>query len=146
MTEGFVILRSFIEPATIDLWRSQFWGAMSGERNQPETWDRATNVAAVAARAFTLTPPLVRLPQMVAVAQQFGDGKLHQLGTGGATPATTWPSDGAWQPAQGGHVDGYGNPELDWTGGLFLNATAYVEDVIASEILLKCHFSNRKQH
>ena len=29
-------------------------------------------------------------------------------------------------------IGSYGNPEVDWTGGLFLNATTYVEDVLES--------------
>jgi hypothetical protein len=64
-----------------------------------------------------------------AMCMLCGAAHDNATGNGGAIPATTWPSDGDWQPAQAGHVDGYGNPEVDWTGGLFLNATAYVEDV-----------------
>lgn len=130
-----VILRGFIDQPVIERWREQFWSAMVGERGQPETWDTERNsvAAGYGAAQLRLEPRLLRVPQMVAAAQQLGDGKLHQLGNGGAIPATTWPSDGEWHPAQGGHVDGYGNPETDWTGGLLLNATTYVEDVQESE-------------
>ena len=124
---GFVILPGFVEQGVVGVWREQFWAAMNGERQRPDTWDVEQNKAAAA--RLQLQPSLIRLPQMVAAAAQLGDGKLRQLGQGGRTPATTWPFHGDRQPAQSGHVDGYGNPEDDWTGGLFLNATCYVEDV-----------------
>ena len=122
-----MILRGFIDPPVIAGWRAQFWAAMVGDRGAPETWDTEHNTKA--AGQLRLKPHFIRVPQVVAAAQQLGDGKLYRLGSGGAIPATTWPSDGQWQPARAGHVDGYGNPEVDWTGGLFLNATTYVEDV-----------------
>lgn len=125
---GFVILRGFIEQPVIQSWCEQFWAKMPSTRGVPSTWDRERNNAA--SSSLVLEPPLIRLAQMIAVAQQLGDGKLRQLGNGGKAPETIWPSpETPWQPAGAGHVDGYGNPEVDWTGGLFLNAVTYVENV-----------------
>eukprot|EP01051_Picozoa_sp_SAG22_P021004 SAG22_NODE_4462_length_1261_cov_1.198795_1_plen_111_part_10 len=111
-----MILRGFLDSSVIERWRHQFWSAMVGSRNQPESWDTERNSAAAGygAARLRLDPPFIRTPQMVAVARQLGDGKLLQLGNGGVIPATTWPSEGPWQPARAGHVDGYGNPEVDW--------------------------------
>lgn len=89
----------------------------------------------------------------MAVAQQLGGDDFLPFGRGGSA-LVTWPGEGGnhWQdldPAAaaagveplaiekgiglGGHLDGYGPSNVDWTGGVMLKATALLEDVSSGQ-------------
>ena len=98
---------------------------------------------------FLTSPLLYRWPKMMAVAEQLGGEDFLPFGRGGSA-LVTWPGTGGnhWQdldPATaaagvdplsikqgiglGGHLDGYGPSNVDWTGGVMLKATVLLEDV-----------------
>lgn len=95
---------------------------------------------------------------MRGAVHQLGGASFRQLGGGGGA-LVRWPDvpeGGAWEPPAHGHLDGYGNPEIDWTGGFILKSTTYVEDVPShggcftfwprSHLAAHRYFSKRPEH
>ena len=121
--DGFLIVRSLIEPAFIDAWRRSFWELVEGDPEDVESWRKKPYVA----EGFKMNPPeasMNRHPAMVRIIEQLGGGKFE--GDGGP-PLVHWPSGAnTWSPTPWGHVDAY-PPTMWWP--FMLAATAYAYDV-----------------
>lgn len=120
---GFLILRSVIEPVVIDVWRRCFWERIDANPNDPSTWRGKPH----SPEGFQMVPAeaaLNRHPKVVAAITQLGGGNF--VGDSGP-PLVNWPQEGkAWSPTKWGHVDAY--PPTFWYP-FMLAATAYAYDV-----------------
>ena len=119
---GFLVLESFIEESTIEIWRKRMWDFLEARPDRPETWDSEK----YAISGFEFDPPdsaFGHLPQMRAVLEQLGEGEFQG---GGGSPIIQWPREGEWQIAESGHIDGYGPG--GWSPFMF-GATTYLYDV-----------------
>jgi hypothetical protein len=142
-----------VETHQCERWRDAFWRQVGFDRDDPaKPWLSDTAAAKeqrAASGGFVTSPLVYRWPKMMAVAEQLGGTDFLPFGRGGSA-LVTWPREGGnhWQdldPAAakkgvdprsiekgvglGGHLDGYGPSNVDWTGGVMLKATALVEDV-----------------
>ncbi len=119
---GYVILRGFIHPDTLQQWRTQFWGHVGADCDDPSTWPEDYVV-----KDFAVEPDFGSLPSMQDIVGQLGDG---MFAGGGGSMLVQWPkSDKPWQAPTQGHIDGYGPG--GWSGGFMLGATTYLEQVTA---------------
>ena len=149
------MLRGFVEENQREVWRDAFWRHMRWDRGDPATpWCGASAAEQRGESGGFLTSPLLyRWPKLMAIAEQLGGADFLPFGRGGSA-LVTWPGDGGnhWQdldPAAaaagvdpmdiekgiglGGHMDGYGPSNVDWTGGVMLKATALLEDVASGQ-------------
>ena len=119
---GYVILRGFINDATLGRWREQFWDHVGARSGDPDTWPEDYVV-----KDFGVEPSFGGLPQMQRVIAQLGG---DMFGGGGGSMLVQWPkADTQWQAPTQGHIDGYGPG--GWSGGFMLGATTYLEAVEA---------------
>lgn len=120
--DGYLILRSVIEPVYIDAWRRAFWELVGGTLDDPASWKNKLYVL----ENYKLDPELAlnAHPKVRAVVEQLGGG---HFGGGGCQPLVHWPSArNDWSPTPWGHVDAY--PPSGWYP-FMLAATAYAYDV-----------------
>jgi hypothetical protein len=84
--EGFVVLRGFVEPATVAGWRDQFWArhhAAGARADDPSTWQ---HISTAEDDLFMPRQPLFgELPQTRSVLRQLGGSGFHD-GTRGGEP------------------------------------------------------------
>ena len=140
--EGVLILRSFVDEETLQLWDAQMAEQLEGDPADSATW-------AGGPANPRLTPALKDLPQMQAVLRQLGAGgwgggsgiggvrvKGASGGAGNMRPRADAAMGGSgnmksrdpgWKAPDMGHIDGYGPG--GWSGGFMLAATAHLVDV-----------------
>lgn len=119
---GYVILRDFVDAATLATWRDQFWNHVGADRDDSGTWPDDYVV-----KEFGVEPSFGHLPGMTPIIDQLGG---DMFGGGGGSMLVQWPKPGTeWKAPVQGHIDGYG--PNGWGGGFMLGATTYLEDVEA---------------
>ena len=140
--EGVLILKSFVDEETLQLWDAQMAEQLEGDPADSATW-------AGGPANPRLTPALKDLPQMQAVLRQLGAGgwgggsgiggvrvKGASGGAGNMRPRADAAMGGSgnmksrdpgWKAPDMGHIDGYGPG--GWSGGFMLAATAHLVDV-----------------
>ena len=120
--DGYLILRNFIDQASLENWRDQIWSELGSSLETPETWPRNRG----GLDGFCYDPPESTFglhPSLTAIIQQFGGGDFK---LGDACPIIRWPEpDQEWCLPQDGHIDAYGGRWLPFMVG----ATAYLYDV-----------------
>lgn len=119
-TQGYLILKGFVETERMAAWREQFWAHVGADAQDPASWPDSYVID-----GFAVDPAFGQLLQMQAVVEQLGGG---QFVGGGGSLLVQWPKkESIWDWPGQGHIDGYG--PNGWSGGFMLGATAYLDDV-----------------
>lgn len=121
--EGYVVMRSAIEPVYIVEWRRQVLRSLGGSAESPVNWGDPGKDASA-----EFEPEEIRLhnhPTVRAAVEQLGGGRFV---CGHDSCVITWPRESrGWSPTGRGHIDGY-NPRIGWWP-FMLSATTYLYDV-----------------
>ena len=126
ITNGYVVLPSFIGQEQLASWRAQYWEHIGADPTDRSTWPTTPPGGGRFPNVMMLRPQLGELPQIKAVVDQLGGGKFK--GGGSALKAIFPMNDrSTWKAPPPGHIDGYGG---SWSVNPTLCATLYLNDVI----------------